>query len=257
MAKHIAAVNKEHNERRCPPLCLGAKPSIASQSQSQSDGFAVDTTVPPICVFALLLITAISPQTQFALKLTCYFGRSPGSQRNKSVRLKKLPKKRRRRHHHLPLVGRTPVSLQAESTGRADALVSKLLKAKPPSFLSAPSMSCPFLLPFLPFLPSSPLPYEVIHWKGEAANLLAGWLGGQRGLSHQSTAVPNENRKWFTSLMRLPTARLRSAQPVYSRTVKGKVGKVSGWGCGWGCGWGGWTIESHNWREKKIVMKLI
>lgn len=59
-----------------------------------------------------------------------------------------------------------------------------------------------------------------MHWKGEAANLLAGWLGGQRGLSRQSTAVLNENRKWFTSLMLQPSARLptrlRFAQPVYS-----------------------------------------
>lgn len=48
--------------------------------------------------------------------------------------------------------------------------------------------------------------HVLMHWKGEAANLLAGWLGGQRGLSHQSTAVLNENRKWFTSLMLQPSA---------------------------------------------------
>lgn len=70
-AKRIAAVNTDHNERRCPPLCLGAKPSIVRQSPCQSDGFAVDTTVPPIAAIALVLIPAISPQTPFALKLTC------------------------------------------------------------------------------------------------------------------------------------------------------------------------------------------
>ncbi len=56
-----------------------------------------------------------------------------------------------------------------------------------------------------PFLLLPPR-HAVMHWKGEAANLLAGWLGGQRGLSHQSTAVLNENRKWFTSLMLQPSA---------------------------------------------------
>lgn len=85
IAKRISAVNTEQNKHRCPPLCLGAKPSIVSQSQRQSDGFAVDTTVPPIPAFALLLITAISPQTQVALKLSCFFGGISGIERHKSV----------------------------------------------------------------------------------------------------------------------------------------------------------------------------
>lgn len=70
---------------------------------------------------------------------------------------------------------------------------------------------CPFPPPPLLLL----LPRRaVMHWKGEAANLLAGWLGGQRGLSHQSTAVLNENRKWFTSLMCRPSARLPARPPA-------------------------------------------
>lgn len=71
------------------------------------------------------------------------------------------------------------------STARTNMLALKRLKP-------------PFLL--------LPPRHAAMHWKGEAANLLAGWLGGQRGLSHQSTAVLNENRKWFTSLMLQPSA---------------------------------------------------
>lgn len=66
-----------------------------------------------------------------------------------------------------------------------------------------------------PITAPSLLPQQaIIHRKGEAANLLAGWLGGQRGLSHQSTAVLNENRKWFTSLMLQPSACLPACQPL-------------------------------------------
>lgn len=66
-----------------------------------------------------------------------------------------------------------------------------------------------------PIKAPSLLPQQaIIHRKGEASNLLAGWLGGQRGLSHQSTAVLNENRKWFTSLMLQPSACLPASQPL-------------------------------------------
>lgn len=61
--------------------------SASEQSRVSPANHVVNPMVfalPPIPAFALLLITAISPQTQFALKLTCYFGRSPGVERQES-----------------------------------------------------------------------------------------------------------------------------------------------------------------------------
>lgn len=94
-----------NNQHRCPHVCLLAKPSIVSQSRRQSDGFAVDSTVPPIPAIALLLIATISPQTQFAPK-RLLFQLKPRRRETQICTGKGLKKKKK--HHHLPPFGRAP-----------------------------------------------------------------------------------------------------------------------------------------------------